>query len=199
VVAGLLAGAAVLLGLPGTALAAPVVPAGFTVQDLPSGQDRELTDFGYAPDGSVFSTGKDGRVAWVSVDGRARTLAELSVVNVDDLGLTGLAVAADHATSKRLYTARAMAAADGRRFMRLSAWTVTGSPEPTGLSAERVLFELPIDSTLHAMTALVPAADGSLWVSVGESASADFVDVRALRALDLDDGRGKILHVQPDG
>jgi glucose/arabinose dehydrogenase len=198
-VALLLAGAAVLLGLPGTALAAPVLPAGFTVRDMPTGQARELTDFGFAPDGSWFTTGKDGRVAWVSADGRARTLAELPVVNVDDLGLTGLAVAADYATSKRIYTARAMAAADGRRFMRLSAWTVTGTPEPTGLSAERALFELPIDSTLHAMTGLVPAADGSLWVSVGESSDANFVDPRALRALDVNDGRGKVLHVLPDG
>ena len=84
----------------GPASAAPSLPAGFVVRDLPSGQADTLTDFDFAPDGSYFTTGKNGRVAWVSAAGAARTLATLPVVTQQDLGLTGMAVAPDYATSR---------------------------------------------------------------------------------------------------
>ncbi|WP_138758606.1 PQQ-dependent sugar dehydrogenase [Modestobacter altitudinis] len=190
--------AATLVGLPGRASAAPSLPAGFAVRDLPTGQSELLTDFAFAPDGSWFTVGKNGRVAWVSADGRPRTLATLPVVTVQDLGLSGVAVATDYATSRQVYTARTVDLG-GRWLMRLSAWTVTGAPEPTGLGAERVVWDLPVDSDSHAMTSLVPAPDGTLWVSIGDAADFRFVDARALRALDVNDGRGKLLHVLPDG
>jgi glucose/arabinose dehydrogenase len=204
---GLIGRAALVLGLLvsctlvlpiARAEAAPSLPAGFALRTLPSGQSELLTDFAFAPDGSWFTTGKNGRVAWVSAGGRARTLATLPVVTVQDLGLTGIAVAADYATSGRLYTARTLTVAD-HWVMRLSAWTVKGSPEPTGLSGEKVIWDLPADADVHAMTDLVAAADGSLWVTIGDAADFRFVDPRALRALDVDDGRGKVLHVRPDG
>ncbi|GAA4746062.1 hypothetical protein GCM10023328_30280 [Modestobacter marinus] len=189
--------AGTLVGVPGRAQAA-ALPAGFTVRDLPSGQDGALTDFAFAPDGSWFTTGKDGRVAWVSAAGEARTLAQLPVVTVQDLGLTGLAVPADYATSRRIFTARTLSV-DGRWTMRLSSWAVTGAPEPTGLADERVIWDLESWSDVHTMTALVPDPDGTLWVSIGDAADFRYVDERALGALDLDDGRGKVLHVLPDG
>jgi glucose/arabinose dehydrogenase len=189
--------AATLLGLPGRAAAASL-PAGFAVRDLPSGQDEALTDFAFAPDGSWFTVGKNGRVAWVSADGRAHTLAQLSVATVQDLGLTGLAVPLDYESSRRIYTARTLSV-DGRWTMRLSSWSVTGASEPTGLSDERVLWDLVTYADVHTMTGLVPDPDGSLWVTIGDAADFRFVDDRALGALDIDDGRGKVLHVLPDG
>ncbi|MCZ2836414.1 PQQ-dependent sugar dehydrogenase [Modestobacter sp. VKM Ac-2985] len=189
--------AGTLAGLPGRAAAA-TLPPGFVVLDLPSGQDEALTDFAFAPDGSWFTTGKNGRVAWVSADGRPRTLAELPVVTVQDLGLTGLAVPADYATSRRIFTARTLLV-DDRWTMRLSSWAVTGAPEPTGLADERVIWDLETWADVHTMTALVPDPDGSLWVSIGDAADFRYVDERALVALDVDDGRGKVLHVLPDG
>ncbi|WP_228394986.1 PQQ-dependent sugar dehydrogenase [Modestobacter roseus] len=189
---------ATLVAAPGRAVAAPSLPAGFVVRDLPSGQDGLLTDFAFAPDGSWYTTGKNGRVAWVSPDGRARTLAELSVVTVQDLGLTGLAVPADHATSRRIFTARTLLV-DGRWTMRLSSWAVTGAPEPTGLADERVIWDLESHADVHTMSSLVPDPDGSLWVTIGDAADFRYVDERALGALDIDDGRGKVLHVLPDG
>src|SRR3712207_9501807 len=68
---------ATLVVLPGPAAAAPSLPAGFAVRPMPSGQSELLTDFAFAPDGSWFTVGKNGRVAWVSADGRPRTLATL--------------------------------------------------------------------------------------------------------------------------
>jgi len=190
--------AGTLVGLSGQAVAAPSLPAGFAVRDLPSGQDEALTDFSFAPDGSWFTAGKNGRVAWVSADGRARTLAELRVVDTGDFGLTGLAVADDYEASRRVYTARAVSV-EGRVLMRLSSWTVTGSPEPTGLGDERVIWDLEADTDVHGMTAIVPAPDGTVWVSIGDTSDFRFADSRALRALDVNDGHGKLLHVLPDG
>ena len=189
---------ATLVVPPGQAAAAPSLPAGFAVRDLPTGQSELLTDFAFAPDGSWFTTGKNGRVAWVSPDGRARTLATLDVVTVQDLGLSGVAVAPDYATSRRVYTARTLTVG-GRWVMRLSSWTVTGSPEPTGLGSERVIWDLQADSDVHAMTSVLAAPDGTLWVTIGDAADFRVVDPLALRALDVNDGRGKVLHVLPDG
>lgn len=189
---------ATLVGSAGPAAAAPALPAGFAVRDLPSGQEALLTDFAFAPDGSWFTTGKDGRVAWVSAAGVPRTLASLAVVSDADLGLTGIAVAADYATSRRIFTARSVTVS-GQNLMRLSSWTVAGTPEPTALAAERVIWDVPVDAAVHGMTSLVPAADGSLWVTIGDAADFRFADPRSLRALDVDDARGKLLHVQADG
>lgn len=191
---------AVVMGTltPGTALAAPSVPPGFVVQTMPSGQDEVLTDFVFAPDGSWFTTGKNGRVAWVSREGQARTLAELPVLMNQDLGLTGIAVASDYATSRVVYTARATDV-DGPRSLRLSAWTVAGDPEPTALVDERVLWDLPATSGTHALTGLVVAADGTLWVTIGDNSDPVAVDPLALRAQSPDEGVGKLLHVLPDG
>jgi glucose/arabinose dehydrogenase len=180
------------------AAAAPSLPPGFAVRDLPSGQSELLTDVAFAPDGSWFTAGKNGRVAWVSAGGQARTLATLDVVTENDLGLVGLAVPSDYATSRRIYTARTLTV-EGVRVMRLSSWTVAGSPEPASLTAERAIWDLRADADAHAMTGLVPAPDGSLWVTIGDAADYRSVDPLALRALDLTDGHGKVLHVRPDG
>ncbi len=196
VVAALVAGALVVTA--GPSRAAPSLPPGFAVRDLPSGQSELLTDFAFAPDGSWFTTGKNGRVAWVSADGTTtRTLATLPVVNVQDLGLNGIAVAHDHATSGVVYLARTLTV-DGQWTMRLSAATVQGSP-PSSLAPERVIWDLPIQSDVHTITGIVAAADGTLWVTMGDAADFRVVDPLALRALDLNTGYGKLLHVTPDG
>jgi glucose/arabinose dehydrogenase/PKD repeat protein len=189
---------AALLSPPGVARAAPALPPGFALRALPSGQSELPTDIAFAPDGSYFTTGKNGRVAWVAADGREATLADLPVVTVGDLGLTGVAVATDYDESRTVYTVRTLDV-DGAWTMRLSAWTVVGSPDPTGIDAERVLWDLPAGSDAHAMTDVVAAPDGTLWVSTGDSADFRLVDPQALRALDLEGGYGKLLHVTPEG
>lgn len=64
------------------------------LRDQATGQGEfDLTDFGYLPDGSTVTTAKSGKVTWVSPTGGIRTLANLSVKTIGDLGLTGLAVA----------------------------------------------------------------------------------------------------------
>src|SRR4051794_25627074 len=169
--------------LTGTPANAATLSPGFAVQDLPSGQADTLTDFAFAPDGSWFTIGKNGRVAWVPADGKPTTLATLPVDNRLDLGLTGLAVAPDFADSRTIYLARTLAVG-GKSTMRLAAWRVAGDPAPTSLADERVIWELPADTDVHAMTGVVAADDGTLWASIGDSSDFRVADPRALRALD---------------
>jgi glucose/arabinose dehydrogenase len=181
------------------AQAAPVgLPGGFAVTSQPSGQAAgDLTDFDYLPDGSMITIGKGGRVSWVSVDGtRIRTLATLPVTTVQDLGLSGLAVAPDYRTSKAIYLARTMPGTTNNWPMRLSRFTVTGSPEPTGIGSELVLLHSTATADVHALTGVEAAPDDTLWVSVGDAADFRFVDPAALRALDVNDPRGKVLHIK---
>lgn len=129
------------LGPVAGAQGAPSLPAGFVLTNAPSGQaGGDLTDFAYLPDDSVISIGKGGKVAWVSTTGAVRTLATLPVTTVQDLGLVGLAIAPDYATSRAIYLARAKPGSTNAWPLRLSRFTVTGSPEPTGLTGEQVLL-----------------------------------------------------------
>jgi glucose/arabinose dehydrogenase len=194
--AALVAGAGVVAA--GPAAAAPTLPAGFAVHDLPSGQSELLTGFAFAPDGSYFTTGKNGRVAWVSATGQARTLAELPVVTTGELGLISVTVASDYESSGVIYTFRTLSVS-GQSTMRLSAWTVDGSPSPASLTGERVIWDLPATLAAHATGALVAAPDGTLWVAIGDNSDYTRANPQALRALDTTVGYGKVLHVLPDG
>ena len=181
--------------------AAPALPSGFVIREQETGQaPYDLTDFAHLPDGSVLTTGKSGKVTWVSPTGTIRTLATLPVRNDGDLGLVGLAVAPDYAKSHAIYLVRAVPVTGGTNF-RLARWTVTGSPEPTALSGEQTLLETPVDYNVHGMTGIVAAADGTLWLSIGDS--SDFhpgvYDTRALRALDVNSPYGKVLHLTATG
>ncbi|GAB2956619.1 PQQ-dependent sugar dehydrogenase [Amycolatopsis acidiphila] len=184
------------------ATAAPAVPSGFVIREQATGQAAyDLTDFGYLPgDGGIITTGKGGKVTWISPAGAVRTLTTLAVNNEGDLGLVGLAVAPDYASTHHVYVVRSVRTSTGTNF-RLARWTVTGSPEPTGLGSEQVLLELPMTFNVHGMTGVVAGDDGTLWVSIGDSSEFrhGFYDPRALRALDVDQLYGKILHLTADG
>ncbi|NYI89298.1 glucose/arabinose dehydrogenase [Amycolatopsis endophytica] len=187
-----------------TAIAAPQAaaapPPGFVLLDQPTGQNAfDLTDFAYLPDGSFLSTGKSGKLNWTSTDGSTtRTLRTLSVRTEGDLGLVGVAVAPDYATSKTIYLIRSVPS--GTSFtLRLAKWTVTGSPEPTGISGETTLIDLPGTSDVHGMTGIIAADDGTLWLSIGDNSDYTRVDEAALRAVDVNSLQGKILHLTADG
>ena len=141
----------------------PSLPGGFVLTSSPSGQAAgNLTDFGYLPDGSVLTIGKGGKVAWISPAGAVRTLATLPVTSVQDLGLVGLAVAPDYQISRTIYLARALPGSPNNWPLRLSRFTVTGSPEPTGLTGEQVLLETTATADVHALTGIVAAADDTV-------------------------------------
>ncbi|SFB45578.1 Glucose/arabinose dehydrogenase, beta-propeller fold [Amycolatopsis marina] len=188
-----------LLLIPVPAHAIATLPTGFALTELSSGQEPyQLTDFAYLPDGGILSTGKAGTVAWVAPDGRSKTIATLPTHDVQDLGLVGIAVAADYRTSREIYLARSVPSGGGFTI-RLARWTVTGAEEPTGLTGERVLVELPGDAVVHGITGIVAAPDTTIWVSVGDVSDYTKVDRRALRAQNPDALQGKILHLTREG
>ncbi|MFI7116719.1 PQQ-dependent sugar dehydrogenase [Amycolatopsis sp. NPDC049868] len=183
------------------ASAAPVLPPGFVLRDQQSGQaPYDLTDFAYLPDGSMLTTGKEGNVAWVSTTGQTRSIATLPVRSSGDLGLVGLAIAPDYATSRTVYTARAVDVAGGGIALRASRWTVTGTAEPTGLTGEKVLVEGAANTDIHGITGVVAAPDGTVWISTGDSSRFQgAADPFALNVYDLDKIFGKIFHITADG
>ncbi|MGX7826648.1 PQQ-dependent sugar dehydrogenase [Actinokineospora sp. 24-640] len=198
--------ASLVVVLPG-ADAAPAVPGGFLLRDTPTGLAQRgdlVTDFAYLPDASVVAVGKYGRVVWVPNGGVPRLLGTLGVRAEQDLGLVGVGVAADYASSRHLYTARSVpsTAADAGRYgvLRLSRWTVRldASGEPSGLDDEHTIVETSADSDVHGMTGIVVTPD-AIWLSVGDSSDFRFVDQRALRAGSRDDLHGKVLRLTPDG
>jgi glucose/arabinose dehydrogenase len=201
-VTAVFAGCMVILVQPSPpASAAPVLPAGFVLTESASGLAAAdlLTDFAYLSDGGVLSIGKNGKVAWASADrGVTRVIATIPVVTSQDLGLVGLAVAPDFATSGHIYLAGAHPVVGGH-VVRLTEWTVVRNPDPVQLTSPRTVLEAAGRSPVHAMTGVVAADDGTLWVSIGDISDFTRVDPEARRALDVNRPEGKLVHVTPDG
>jgi glucose/arabinose dehydrogenase len=207
-----------LLGLVTTAgrpaqAAERVLQPGFVLRDIPTGMRPTtgsdpgdlLTDFAYLPDESVLAVGKYGKVTWAPRTGAPREIARPPTNATGDLGFTGIAIAPDYATSHTVYTARTVAdtgpGSGAQGVARLSKWTVTldGLGQPNGLTGEQTILQTAQNSTVHGITGLVAAADGTLWVSIGDAAAYGTVDRLALRAQNPADPHGKLLHLTPGG
>lgn len=172
------------------------LPAGFVLTDTPTGQaPYDLTDFAYLPDGSALTTGKSGRLTWVPERGQPRTVATFKVDVRGDLGLVGVGVARDYSKTRHIYLARSLVTKNGRYRQRLSRFTVRGGARPESLGAEKVLLEFPSPDLMHLMTTVLPADDGTLWVSIGDLRGASKVFPGAVDALNLDKAAGKLLHI----
>ncbi|OXM65626.1 PQQ-dependent sugar dehydrogenase [Amycolatopsis vastitatis] len=200
-VAAVLAGA--LLPVVSTeAGAATTLPPGFVLRETDTGLGQyQLTDFATLPGGSLLATAKDGRVRWLTETGTGgKTIATLPTRPDGDLGLVGIAVAPDYATSHSIYLTRSINVTGGF-VMRLSRFTVTVDPAgtPSGLTGEQSLFEVPGFYDVHGIDTVIAAADGTLWLSIGDSADFTKVDPGALRAQDVNQPYGKILHLTADG
>ncbi|GAB3069444.1 PQQ-dependent sugar dehydrogenase [Intrasporangium mesophilum] len=212
IVPTVIASVLLLAGPAATATAATVLPTGFLLQDIDtgmvppstSGPGDLLTDFAYLPDESFIATGKYGRVQWVPRVGAPRRIADLQVNSTGDLGLISVAVAPDYGTNHTVYTARTVPStapgSGANGILRLSGWTVDVdvAGDPTGLSDETTVLEASADSSIHSFGSVLADRDGTLWLTIGDSAT-NRIDTMALRALNLDDVHGKLLHIHPDG
>jgi glucose/arabinose dehydrogenase len=193
--------------------AAPRLANGFVLRDIETGLagisggslGDGLTDFAYLPDETILVAGKYGKVMWLPRTGAPKQIANIPTNGAGDLGLNGLAVAPDYATSKAIYTARAVNATGpgtgANGVLRVSRWTVTtdASGNPTGLTNEQTVIQTYADFYIHGLSGLVAAPDGTVWASIGDNADYVGVPVEALRALDPNDLHGKLIHVNPDG
>lgn len=209
------AATAVLTALGTTAVTAPVaeaapaLPPGFVLTDTPTGQPAgELTDVAYLPDGSVLTAGRQGSVRWTPKGGQPNEIASLPVYTGGSLGLTSIAVDPNYATSRTIYTARALSTGGSDRAFRVSQWQVQGMDGPTGLTNEKLVLQIPANSDSRGIQDLAVDPSGEeLWIAVGdntadhapETATKDTVDKFALRALDPGQPTGKILRVTTEG
>jgi glucose/arabinose dehydrogenase len=174
------------------------------ITERDSGQPPwRLMSFALLPDGSLLSSGKDGRVVWRSEDDTlTRQLRQIPVWNTGDVGLLDLEPAHDFATSRQVYTVYTYRDAEGRGWHRLSVWTLTldSAGRPNGMTDERVVLGgMRADEAHHGANDVEVGSDGTLWLAVGDSSHHSYVDPRSHRALDLNQPQGKILRVQPNG
>jgi glucose/arabinose dehydrogenase len=151
----------------------------------------------FLPDGRLFVTEKiDGRLLVVSpgktpvaVDGVPR------VAGGDQGGLLDVALGPDYATSRLVYLSYYEPREGGNGLAVMRARFLDGvSPK---LDPPRLIFRMQptLDSTKHAGGRLVFAADGMLFVTLGERSILN----GRVQARDLASDLGKIVRIRPDG
>ncbi|HYK96998.1 MAG TPA: LamG-like jellyroll fold domain-containing protein [Candidatus Acidoferrales bacterium] len=211
---------------PAAAEAAPVsaplattLPAGFT-QDVIASGITQPTNMAWLPDGRILILGKTGQV-WLVKNGVLQTTPFIDIrdhVNsYFDHGLLGVAVDPNFATNGFVYllytyedNVLAPTAPKAGRFTRVTAVGDTASP-----SSEVTLLGsivggscnnypdgtdcIPNDNLSHTEGAVKFAPDGSIFLTLGDGASFSTVDPMALRAQDIDNLAGKVIHILPNG
>jgi len=152
----------------------------------------------FLPDGRLFVTEKSaGKLLVVSLGGKKPIAVEgvPRVVGEDQGGLLDVALAPDYGTSKQLYLSYYEPREGGNGLAVLRARFVDGA-QPK-LDEARVIFRMQptLDSTKHAGGRLVFAADGNLFITLGERS----IMKGRVQARDLGSDLGKIVRIQPDG
>ncbi|MBL8342326.1 MAG: PQQ-dependent sugar dehydrogenase [Rubrivivax sp.] len=155
----------------------------------------------FLPDGSMLVTERGGQLKRVSADGRSVSAPISGTPAVDAGGQGGLldvAVAADFATSRRIFLSfaepgiGAEAGTNGTAvgtavlnagFTALTGWTVIFRQSPK------------VASQGHFGSRLVLARDGTLFVTLGDRQS----NSERVRAQDLSAGHGKVMRIRTDG
>ena len=213
--------AAALAGAP----AGANLPDGFVEQVVASGLE-DPTALAFLPDGRLLVAEKRGTVRVVR-DGvvLSQPFVDLRdrVNDYWDRGMLGIAVGPNFASTGHVYLLYTYENDDGpgpypggytgTKTARLTRVTASGDTAPA--SSEVVILGtqvgrscndfpvgadcLPSDSDGHSVGSVKVAPDGSIFLSIGDSAVGTTVDNRALRAQSLDSLAGKILHVEPDG
>ncbi|GAA2066742.1 PQQ-dependent sugar dehydrogenase [Williamsia deligens] len=140
--------------------------------------------------GSIVTGERSGRIMVRHNDGRVdQVRADTGDVRArGEGGLMGLALARDFDTSRSVYTCFASTAGD----VRVVRWTA--APDWTSMTrVQDVLTGIPLSASgRHSGCRILPAPDGTLFVSTGDTANPTVAqDLRSLG--------GKVLHVNGDG
>jgi glucose/arabinose dehydrogenase len=182
--------------------AVPVLPAGFALDPVPTGQaDYDLTGFVELPTGGAITIGKCGKVTFVPAAAPPRQLASVPAACIQDIGLVGVALPPDFSTSRRVYTFYSYNGGDGHRYARLSYWLLDSVTAPTTMTSEHVvpLGQVPEDELSHGPGTVLFAPDGTIYLGLGDAASFTVVDAKADRAQDPTSPYGKIMHIDTAG
>ncbi len=179
----------------------PAAPAGpLRTTTLASGLVNPWS-LAFLPDGRMLVTERPGRLRAISADGRSVSPAITGVPAVDAAGQGGLfdvAVAADFATTRRIFLSYAepgSGAEVGRNG--LAVGTALLNAEATVLTGWQVIYrQTPkVASSGHFGGRIVVAPGGLLYVTQGDRQS----NSERGKAQDLSQGHGKIVRIRSDG
>ncbi len=147
----------------------------------------------FLPDGKMLVTEKPGRMRIVSLDGKlGEPLQGLpKIYNQGQAGLLDVVLAPDFATSKKIYFSYSEPGDKGTNSTAVSYATLNGNKLE---NVTRVFSQKPkIDSNNHFGSRLVWAADGTLFITLGDRYSEKD------KAQTLDNHQGKVIRINADG
>lgn len=212
-----------LLALSAAALAQTFSDPGFTAETVATLPAYRAVGLTFAPDGRIFVWQKDGVVRVVKNGALLPTpFIDISshVNTVADRGLLGLALDPNFASNGYVYLLYTYEEAGnpnatGPKTARLVRVQASAANPDVAQAGEAVILGgigqppcgqygdgadcIGSDEDSHTIGTLRFAADGKLFVSVGDGASYRMEDVLALRSQNLNRYEGKILRINPDG
>jgi glucose/arabinose dehydrogenase len=164
-----------------------ILPPGFV--EILIGAQLDPTAMALAPDGRIFVAEKRGRVLVIE-NGVLQTEAflEFPVDNFNERGLGGIAVDPNFETNGYIYVYYTVKDQNQNRLSRFSSYGGFGVP-----ASEHVLLEMDsLSGGFHNGGSLAFAADGTLFISVGDGSSST-------ASQSHESLLGKILRINPDG
>lgn len=186
------------------------LPAGFSIEPVATSDAvQEPMDLTFAPDGSVWITGRAGDV-W-RTDPATRQTKKIGAVETDtsgDRGLHGIALHPDFPRTPHVFLAyHTTAHADGKYRARVARWTVAGTGAEATLKpgSETSLLEWDGDQAgQHVGGALLAhPTEKVLYVTTGENNQnanlRKYCDDPDNKAQSLSDLRGKVVRIGFDG
>lgn len=147
----------------------------------------------FLPDGKMLVTEKASRMRIVSPDGKlSEPLQGLpNIYNQGQAGLLDVVLAPDFATSKKIYFSYSEPDEKGANSTAVSHAVLNGNKLE---KVTRIFSQKPkVDSNNHYGSRLVWAADGTLFVTLGERYSEKD------KAQTLDNHQGKVIRINADG
>jgi len=148
----------------------------------------------FLPNGKMLVTERAGRLRIIDMDGKlGEPISGLPVIDaVGQGGLLDVLLAQDFATSHKIYFSYAEPAATGKGNSTAVSSAVLGKNSLTDV--KRIFSQQPkIDSSGHFGSRLVWAADGTLFITLGERYSEKD------DAQTLNNHHGKVVRINADG
>lgn len=156
---------------------------------------RHITDIEFISNAQALITVKEGELFWYKgCDVPMQEIASLRVESNSELGLLGIAVPADFSDSKTAFIYYSPKT-KGRKFTRLSAFTLNLQAKNISLENERVLLELKQPFGNHDGGALKFGPDGSLYLGLGDGGRAGDPYLNGQNITTL---LGTVLRIKPD-